>query len=112
MCGNGEGAEGGDDGVLTFEGGDERVEGFVVDFGDGDGGGEGVGAGGAGQDGDFEAGVEELVKDGRTKVAGGLWGKHVSMERSCERFDRVMRQVYTEGLCLPQPKLLWRCWSC
>ena len=66
------GAEGGDDGILTLESLGEGVKGVVVDGFHGDGGRKGVGAVLTSEDGDVEAGINELLENGRAEVASGL----------------------------------------
>jgi len=79
LSGDGGGGEGGDDGLLAFEGVGEGVEGVVVNRDGGDGGGEVVGAALASEDGNFEASGEELLQDGWAEVASGLHGSLMSV---------------------------------
>ncbi len=79
MCGDSGGAEGGDEGFLAFEGVGEGVEGVVVDWDGGDGGGKAMSAAFASKDCDFEASVEELLKDGWAEIASGLRENLVSV---------------------------------
>lgn len=71
FAGDGADAEGVDEGVLVFQCGDQRVWGVVVDDLD-------FGAGidlmrtRAAEDGDLEAGVEELSDNGWSEVTGAL----------------------------------------
>ena len=72
LAGDGGGAKGGDDGVLSFESVGEGLKGVVVDWSRGNGRGQGVAAALASEDGDCEASVDQLGEDGRANVASGL----------------------------------------
>lgn len=72
LAGDGGRAEGGDDGVLSFESVGEGIQGVVVDRSGGDGRGKGVAAALASENGDCEASVDKFGEDGWANIASGL----------------------------------------